>query len=174
MLIMTLNNMSDALVQAGDAGGALVYISRAKQLGEELLGTDNSLYHAVATTYAETLAANGQRDAARKEYDTVLALELKTQSPYLGPTLTSRAKLALDDKRFTEAIGFAQRAIAAAEAANGKDSPDLVQPLATLGRALVALAKPADARPHFERAIAIGEKAHLSDKELAPLRALLH
>jgi tetratricopeptide (TPR) repeat protein len=173
MLILTLNNMSDGLVKAGDASGALLYIERAKELAHTLLGEDNALYHAVVTTRAETLAATGRTDEARREYDYVLGLEAKQQSPYLGPTLNSRAKLAIDTRRWAEAASFAQRAITAMETAGGNDAAELWQPLANLGRAYVGLGRSAEARPVLERALAIGEKAHLSDTDLAPLRALL-
>jgi len=173
MLILTLNNMSDGLIKSGDAAGALMYTDRAKHLAETLLGRDNALYHAVATTRAEALAAAGRLDDARKEYDDVLALETKLESPLLGATLASRTKLAIKTKRWPEAVAFAHRSIAALEATAGKQAPDLWQPLTALAQATIALGRPAEARPLLDRAIAIGEMAQVTAADLAPTRALL-
>jgi tetratricopeptide (TPR) repeat protein len=174
MLILTLNNMSDGMVKAGDPAGALYYADRATQLAIKLVGKPNPLYHAIATTRAEALVAGGKLDEARKQYDEVLALEVKTQSAYLGPTLSSRANLELGASKWADAVTFEQRAIAAVEATGGKTSPDLWQPLTGLAQANIRLKRPASVtRPLLERAIAIGEKAQIAERDLKLARTLL-
>jgi eukaryotic-like serine/threonine-protein kinase len=173
MMILTLNNMADGMIKAGDAAGALGYIERGRGLAERLVGRANPLYHAVATTHAEALVAAGRTAQAMRTYDEVLALEAQFSSPYLGATLTSRAKLALAAARWAEAAGFEQRAIAAMEAASGAHAPELWQPLYGLARAKIGLGKPAEARPLLERALVIADRAQLGAAEVTPIRTLL-
>jgi serine/threonine protein kinase len=172
-LALTLNNMSDGLIKSGDATGALVYLDRAATLVDKQVGRGNPLYHAIATTRAEALTALGKLADARAEYDEVIAAEAKTDSPYLGPTLSSRAQLELGAMQWREVAAFENRAIAVIEGAHGKDSPELWPALAGLGRATVELGRPAEARVVLERAIALGEKAEVGASELEPVRALL-
>ncbi|MDB4958911.1 MAG: serine/threonine kinase family protein [Myxococcales bacterium] len=173
MLISTLNNMADGMIKSGDTAGALVYLDRAKQLAKTRLGEANPLYHAVATTHAEALAAAGHLTEARAELDEIVSLEVKASSALLGETLTSRGTIEIGAKQWTSAQGFDQRAIATFEATNGKDSPELRLPLIGLAQAAIGLGKPAEARPLLVRAIQIGEKSQLGASDLAPTRALL-
>ncbi|HTR53297.1 MAG TPA: serine/threonine-protein kinase [Kofleriaceae bacterium] len=172
-LVRTLNNMADAATKAGDTSGALVYLDRAKHAVETSLGEGNPLSHAVLTTRAEALAAAGRRPDARAQFDQAIALETRYSSPYLAATLTSRGALELAEKKWRDAAAFDERAITAAEAAGGKESPELWLPLAGLARADVELGKRADARPLLERALAIGAKAQVPARDLAPARDLL-
>jgi hypothetical protein len=171
--VRTLNNMADAATKAGDTSGALVYLDRAKRAIQSSLGEANPLSQAVLTTRAEALAAAHRTADARAQYDDAIALELKYTSAYLAQTLASRGALELADKKWSDAATFEQRAIAAAEAAGGKESPELWQPLAGLARADIELGRRSDAKPLLERAIIIGEKAQVAAQDLAPARELL-
>ena len=91
----------------------------------------------------------------------------------LAVTLTARATLALAERKWGEAAGFAERAIAAIEATGGKDAPELWDPLAALARAKLGAGHPDEARPFAERALVIGEKAQITEGDLAPVRELL-
>jgi tetratricopeptide (TPR) repeat protein len=172
-LVLTLNNAADGMIKAGDIPGAIVYLDRAKQLADKSLGDANPLTQAVATTRAEALAAGGRIADARAQYDAVLAIEQKTSSSLLGATLSSRMTAELGAKAWHDAAMFAQRAIDTIEAAAGKESPDLWQPLAGLAHADIELGKRADAKPLLERAIAIAEKAQIGASELGPVKKLL-
>jgi tetratricopeptide (TPR) repeat protein len=128
----------------------------------------------VATDYAETLTAAGRYKEARAIYDEVLALEAKTSSTALPQTQMSRAELALAEHQYADAASNADRAVAGYEAAGGKDNPELWRPLSDLAFARQALGKPAsEVRPLLERAIAIGERVHLHELDLAPTREAL-
>ena len=171
-LSLTLNNMADGLIKAGDVTSALVYLERARQLAEARLGKDNPMYHAIETTHAEALVAAKRLDEARTLFDEIIALETKTGSLFLAGTLGSRATAELGAKRWADAAAFAQRAVAAGEAANGKDSPELWQPLYTLARAYVELGRKPEARTLLDRSIALAEKAQIGAKDLEPVRTL--
>jgi tetratricopeptide (TPR) repeat protein/predicted Ser/Thr protein kinase len=171
MFMLTLNNMADGLMRTGNPAAALIHAERAKQLAIAQLNKKAPMYHAVATTHAEALAANRRVDEARAEYDEIIALE-SPRSVFLGATLDSRGQMELEAKQWAAAAAFERRAIDAIEAANGKNATELWKPLAGLGRAYLELARAADARPLLDRAIAIAEKADIGERELAPLRAL--
>jgi tetratricopeptide (TPR) repeat protein len=172
-VVMTLNNMADAAIKAKDPSGALVYLDRAKNIVDRSLGEANPLSHAVYTTRAEALTAAGRLADARPQYDQAIELEAKYHSPYLAQTLTSRAQLELGAKKWADAATFEQRAIAAAEALGGPESPDLWQPLAGLARAQIELGKKKEAPPLLQRAITVAEKAQVAPEDLEPVRALL-
>ncbi|HTR51157.1 MAG TPA: serine/threonine-protein kinase [Kofleriaceae bacterium] len=172
-LALTLNNAADGMIRGGDTAGALVYLDRAKVIAEKSLGDANPLTQAVATTRAEALAAEGRLADSRAQYDAVLAIEAKLQSPLYGATLTSRMTTELGARQWTAAADFAQRAIAVIEVGEGRDAPDLWQPLAGLARADVELGRRADARPLLERSIAIAQKAQIGAGELDPVKKLL-
>ena len=172
-LSLTLNNMADGLIKAGDVTSALVYLERARQLAEARLGKDNPMYHAIETTHAEALVAAKRLDEARALFDEVIALETKTSSLFLAGTLNARARAEVGAKRWADAASFAQRAIAAQEASNGKDSPELWEPLYTLAHAYVELGRKSEARPLLERSIAIADKAQIDAKSIEPVRVLL-
>jgi tetratricopeptide (TPR) repeat protein len=171
MFMLTLNNMADGLIRTGNAPAALIHAERAKELAVAQLGKASPIYHAVATTHAEALAANRRLDEARAEYDEILALEAP-RSVFLGATLDSRGQTELEAKQWAAAASFERRAIDAIEAANGKDATELWRPLAGLGRADIELARIGDARPLIDRAIEIAERADIGEAQLAPLRAL--
>jgi len=172
-LALTLNNMADGLIKAGDVTSALVYLERARELAETRLGRANPLFHAVETTHAEALVAAKRLDEARKLYDEIIALETEHKSLFLAGTLGSRANVELAAKRWNDAATYAQRAIAAHEAASGKDSPELWQPLVTLARAYAELGRKSEARQLVQRAIELAEKAQIDPKDLKPARELL-
>jgi len=172
-LVATLNNMADSLIKSGDPGGALVYLDRASQVAARTLGDANPVAQAVATTRAEALAAAGRLVEARAAFDAVIALEIEHQSPLLGSTWSSRMASDLAAKQWADAAADARRAIAAIQTVSGTDSPDLVQPLAGLGRAELALGRKADARAPAARALALAEAAQLSSDDVEPLRKLL-
>jgi len=173
MLILTLNNMADAMTKAKDYANALHYVERGRLLAEQSLGKSAAMYHAISTTYAEALYAAGRGADARKIYDETLALEIQNKSPFYGATLTSRAQMAIEAKRWKEAVEVEQRAISALEDASGADTPDLWKPLYGLAQAQHALHRPAEARAAIERAIAIGEKSQIGPTDMAPMRKFL-
>ncbi len=173
MLILTLNNMADAMTKAKDHKNALHYVERGRLLAEQVLGNAAPMYHAISTTHAEALYATGRLLEAKKLYDEVLALEEQHKSPFFPATLASRAVLSLGAQNWNEASDLEARSIAAWEAASGRDTPDLFKPLVGMGRARLGQGKRAEARSFLERALAIGEKSQLSTAELDPVRKLL-
>ncbi len=173
MLILTLNNMADAMTKAKDHKNALHYVERGRLLALEMLGKAAPMYHAIATTHAEALAAAGRVPEALKAYDEVLVLEEQHESPYLAATLASRAALALDAKQWREAIDLETRSIAIFEVSSGKEAPDLFKPLAGLGQAKLGQGRPAEARPYLERALAIAQKSQLGAHDVDPVKKLL-
>jgi tetratricopeptide (TPR) repeat protein len=172
LLVITLNNFADNLNVAGDAADALEQIDRALKIAQPL-GKDHLYVHTASTTRGEILVNLHRYDEARVQYDTVIESEERVHSMFLPMTLASRAELAITEHAWPATAAFAQRAIAALEAAGGKDNPELWRPLSLLGRAEVELGKREDARPHLERAIAIGEKLQLPHGALEPARAAL-
>jgi tetratricopeptide (TPR) repeat protein len=172
MLIPTLNNYADMMKQV-DPVATLPVIERALHMAETALGKNHPLYHTVATTYAETLAAAHKWPEAHTAFDDVLARETSTQSPILPTTLTSRAELALDEKQYAAAADFAQRAVTAYEAAGGTENPELWLPLSKLGQAKLALGQRDAAKAALERSIAIAEREKVSEAELASTREAL-
>jgi tetratricopeptide (TPR) repeat protein len=172
MLIPTLNNYADMMKQI-DPVTTLPVIERALHMAERAIGKNHPLYHTVATTYAETLAAAHKWPEAHAAFDEVLALEVPTHSPMLATTLTSRAQLALDEKQYAEAADFAQRAVTGYEAAGGTDNPELWLPLTKLGQAKLALGDKDAAKTALQRAIEIAERTKVSEPDLAPTRDAL-
>ena len=156
MLIATLNNLADFKVTIADLPGALIDIERARAIAEKVPGPNHPLFHTILTTRGEVLAAAGRIAEARTQLDEVLALETKTHSPVEPTTLASRGAIELADHRWTDAITFDERAIAAFEASGGKEQLELWKPLAGLADAKRALDAKADVRALYERALAIG------------------
>jgi tetratricopeptide (TPR) repeat protein len=174
ILVPTLDNYGDYLRHEHDIPAALAVLDRALRLAKVFPGPDTATYHQVATDYAETLAAGGRARDAHALYDSVLALEAKIDSPTRPVTLTSRAELALAERKWSDAEADAEHAVSAFEAIGGKDNPELWRPLTDLARARIELRKPAgDIRPLLERASAIGTRIKLADDELAPTRDAL-
>jgi tetratricopeptide (TPR) repeat protein len=169
MLIPTLNNYAD-LMKEIDPAATLPVIQRALTMAEHSIGKNHPLYHTVATTYAETLAAGHQNKEARAAFDEVIALETDSHSPLLPTTLTSKAQLAIEEKQYNEAVDLAQRAVAGLESAGGKENPELWLPLSKLGIAKLALGQRDAAKETLDRAIAIAEHVKVSEAELGPTR----
>ena len=172
MLIPTLNNYADLMKQV-DPVATLPVIQRALTMAEHSIGKNHPLYHTVATTYAETLAAAHKWPEAHAAFDETIALETTNHSPLLPTTLTSRAQLALVEKQYAEAADFAQRAVAGLETAGGTENPELWLPLTKLGIAKLALGQRDAAKAALERSLAIAEKVKISDTELGPTREAL-
>jgi tetratricopeptide (TPR) repeat protein len=172
MLILTLNNMADAMTKAKDHQNALHYVERGKLLAEKL-GKSAAMYHAISTTHAEALHAVGRTKEALEVYKEVLALEEEHKSQFFAHTLASRAAIALEAKKWAEAIEYESRSIGVFEASSGKETPDLFKPLVGMAQAKLGQGKPAEARPFLERALAIGEKSQLGPTDMDPVRKLL-
>ncbi len=172
MLIATLDNFAELLSQQGEHDAAIAMVERARALCEKLPGKQHPMYHQLLTDYGGILAAAGQYAGARARYDEAIALE-DPASAVLPSTQTGRAELAVRERRWDEAAGYAERAIAGYETAGGKDNPELWRALAALARAKLGAGKPAEARPLLERALAIGDKAQITPEDLQPLRETL-
>jgi tetratricopeptide (TPR) repeat protein len=174
ILVPSLDNFAEFLRHSGDIPEALSINERALKLAKAFPGVDHPTYHVVATDYAESLTAAGRYKEARALYDEVFALEAKTSSTTLPQTQVSRAELALVEHQYADAASYSERSVAGYEAAGGKDNPELWRPLSSLGRAKLALGKPAsEVRPLLERAIAIGERIKLHELDLAATREAL-
>ena len=172
-LVATLNNIADLERKQGKLDDALAQAQRGYTIAGKVPGPTHPLTHTIATTLAEVWRAQGKRTQARALFDDVIAAEEKASSPVLATTLASRAELALDDRSFAEAAAFDERAIAALEKSGGKDAPDLWRPLLGLGLAKQAQGRAQEAHALFDRALAIGTKAQVSDVELKPARDAL-
>jgi hypothetical protein len=130
------------------------------------------MFHQLGTDYADTLIAAKRFADAHAELDAIFALEQANQSSTLPATQTTRAELALAETAWAEAAHFAELAIAAYEAAGGKDNPQLWRPLTALARAQLGAGKRAAAKPFIDRAVAIGKAAQVSDEDLATTQAV--
>ena len=172
-LIATLDDYGELLRASGDLTAALATQERAMTIAKVVPGVENPMYQQIATDYADTLVAANRTADAKTLLTDVLAVEDKQQSAMAPTTLTSRAEVALADKAWTDAAGFADRAIAGFEAAGGKDNPALWRPLAARAKVELAQKHPDVAKPLLERALAIGEKAAVADEDLAPVKDLL-
>ena len=172
-LVPVLNNTAEFLRDLGDTTTAMPMIERAQKITEATVGRNHPFWHNVATTRAELLAIAGKLADARALYDDVLQIEEKAHSSYLPYTLMARGRLALAERKWPEAASFAERSIAAYEAASGSEAPELWKPLSVLATAKVQLGKPAEARPLLERALAIADKAKLRPADREPLQAAL-
>jgi tetratricopeptide (TPR) repeat protein len=170
MLIATLNNMADQMKHS-DPAGALPMVERSLALATKYLGPGHVLTQTVATTRAEVLGALGRSDEAHTAFDELIAAETKSASGELATTLVARAELALAEKHDADAADYAQRAVTALEAAGGKDNPELWHPLSRLGEAKLALGQRDAAKAALERALAIADKAKISETDLAATRA---
>ncbi|MFT3697068.1 MAG: hypothetical protein QM831_28255 [Kofleriaceae bacterium] len=131
-------------------------------------GPTSPLYHVIATTYAEVLGRTNPTDA-RVAFEDVVKLETDLKSPELGTSLASRGELELAQNKPKDAAVYFDRSIAAYESIS-KDHLSLWKPLAGLARARHAIDPKADVRPLFERAIAIGVKAQISDEDMQPIK----
>jgi serine/threonine-protein kinase len=173
ILVPSLDNLAELLAEEGDHAGALAMMERAKAIARVVPGTGHPAYHQVATDYAELLVAAGRLGDARRVYDETLALERGSASTILPKTQTARANLAVVEQNWADAAAFAEQAIAGFEAEGGKDQPELWQPLTALARAKLALHDRDAARALLDRAMAIADKAHIPEHDLAPTRAVL-
>jgi len=172
-LVPVLNNTAEFLRDLGDATTAIPMIERAQKITETAAGRGHPFWHNVATTHAELLVVDGKLADAKKLFDEVLAIEEKAHADYLPYTLMARSRLALVEKKWAEAATFAERSIAAYEAAGGSEAPELWKPLAALATAKINLGKSADARALVDRALAIANAAKIRDAEREPIRAAL-
>jgi len=173
VLVATLNNLADLARESGDLAAAMSSIGRAKAIAEAGLGPKHPLSHTVVTTLGEIQLAAGKHAEARRTLDDLIVLETAAQSPVLPATLATRAELALGESRWADALGVADRAIAALEASAGKDCAELWRPLVVRGRALVALKQPKQAKLALARAVEIATKARVKPEDLGPARAAL-
>ena len=173
VLVPTLDNFAELLSIEGDHVAAIAMMERAKKLAAFVPGELHPIYHQVLTDEGDLLVAAGRTKEAHALYDQAIALETKAQSNILPKTQTSRANLALVERKWPEAEKLAHEAIDAFEAAGGKDNPELWRPLTSLARARIGAGNPAAARPLLERALAIAQKAQLSDDDLAPTKDAL-
>jgi tetratricopeptide (TPR) repeat protein len=172
-LVPTLNNTAEFLRDLGDGATAMPMIERAQKITEATVGRQHPFWHNVATTHAELLMIEGKLDEARAMFDDVLQVETKTHSAYMPYTLMARARLALAQSKWAEAVSFDERSIAGYEAAAGSEAPDLWRPLTDLAHAKIKLGKSAEARPLLERALAIADKTKVKEADRAPIRAAL-
>jgi tetratricopeptide (TPR) repeat protein len=173
MIVATLDNFAEYLQQEKDYPAALAMFDRGRQIAKIVPGTAHAIYHTLANDYAEALVAAGRLADAHHAFDELIALEQKSQSSMLAETLTSRAELALVEKKWPDAAAFAKQGLAGFEALGGKDNPKLWRPLSRLAAAEIGLGHREVARPLLERAIAIGEKAQVPDDDLAPAHEAL-
>ncbi|MGE3766472.1 MAG: tetratricopeptide repeat protein [Kofleriaceae bacterium] len=171
-LIATLNNIADLLRKQRNPE-ALAIITRAEAIAAKVPGTAHPLYHTVLTTLGEVQQSFDDLASARASIDRALALETESKSPMLATTLTSRADLALAERKWSDAIAYAERAIAALEASGGAQNPELWRPLSKLARAQQELKQPALARKSAERALAIIDAAKIDEPEAVALRSLV-
>ena len=172
-LVATLDNYGELLAKQGSYDDALAAIARAKKLAAIVPGTSHPAYHTIASDEAKILRQAGRLADAHAAFDAVLELERKNQSTVLPQTETERALLALDELKWPEAEALAQQAIDGYEASGGKDQPELWHPLTVLAQVKIAQHDAPAARTLLERAIAVAEKAHVSDYDLKPTRELL-
>jgi serine/threonine protein kinase/Tfp pilus assembly protein PilF len=173
MLVATLDNFGELLRDQGDNAAAAANQERAIELAKRVPGTAHPNYHQLLTDYADTLIAAKRYADAHKVIDEALALEDKSHSSILPATLATRSELALAEHAWSDAAGFAERAVTLYEQAGGSENPDLWKPLAKLALAKIELGHAAEARPLLERALAIGVKANVTADELAPTRVVL-
>jgi tetratricopeptide (TPR) repeat protein len=172
-LVPTFNNLADMLRKHGDPTGALPYAQKARDIAQKFFGVDSPIYHETETTYAQTLYALGKTAEVRSRIDKVLASEERVHSNALQDTLLARAEIELADSKWSDAIGFAERAVALIEEKSGKQAPPLWPILDVLGRAKLGLGKRDEARPVLERAAAIAKAANSSDDDTKALREAL-
>jgi tetratricopeptide (TPR) repeat protein len=166
-LVPTLDNYGELLLAEHDYAGALAMFERAKQIAVVIPGPTHPQYHQLLTDYADALVAAGRTGDARAMFDEAFALERQNDSNVLPKTETSRANLAIALGDWPEAQTQALAAIGAFEFAGGKDNPELWRPLAALASAKTALGDTAAARALLVRALAIADKAHVPDFDLA-------
>ena len=108
----------------------------------------------------------GDLTAARDRFERALAIWEGVSSggagaaahPDVAWPLVNLADLAMRRGEPAAAEPLCRRALAAVEAAHGLEHPDAMHPLACLGNAL-ADRRPAEARPHLERALALATAA---------------
>ena len=169
-LIATLNNLADLLRKQGNRD-ALATITRAETIAAKLPGPKHPIYHTVLTTLGEAQQTFGDLDAARASLDRALALETESSSPALGTTLTARAVLALAEKKWADAVTFADRAVRALVAAGGEQNAELWRPYGALARAQRELGQHAAAKTAIERALAIIDASKIDEPEAVELRS---
>jgi tetratricopeptide (TPR) repeat protein/predicted Ser/Thr protein kinase len=172
-LVASLDNYAELLAEEGDRVTAFALMERAKTIAAVVPGTAHPVYHQVVTDYAQLLVDAGRLADARAAIDQVLELERAAGSAVLPKTLTVRASLALAEHHWAEAAQLAEQAIAGFEAQGGKDQPELWQPLAYLASAKLQQHDRETARTVLQRAIAVADKAHIPEHDLAATRALV-
>jgi hypothetical protein len=172
LLVATLDNMADLYRQERNWQAALATIERAQLLAEILPGKQHPTWHQIATDHADVLVAAGRLKDAHVLLDDILVLEQKAHSTVLPATQTSRAELALVERKWADAAAFAKLGVAGFEAAGGPHNPELVRALTALGRAQLEL-EDAAAKATLERALAIAATTELHDDDLAATRAAL-
>jgi tetratricopeptide (TPR) repeat protein len=172
-VVPTLQNLAENLRTFGDAQAAQPVGERSVRISRALPGVEHPLFHNAATDYVQTLAALGRFADAHALLDEVLPIEKRTGSAIRPDTEGAAAVLALAEHAWADAAAHAKEADAGYEAAGGKDDPNRWWALSMLGRAQLELGKPDEARASVETAIAIGERAHLHEADLADARATL-
>jgi tetratricopeptide (TPR) repeat protein len=173
VLVPTLDNFAELLSIEGDNVAAIQMMARTQSLARFVPGELHPVYHQVLTDYGDIMTTAGRLPEAHAFYDQAIALETKTQSNILPATRTSQANLALVERKWAEADKYAQQAIDGFEAAGGKDNPGLWRPLTSLARAKIGAGNAAAARPLLQRALAIAQKAQVSDDDIAPTKDAL-
>jgi tetratricopeptide (TPR) repeat protein len=173
VLITTLNNHAELYRDEGDAETGLPLAVRARGIAEKTVGKGHPFYHIASATQAELLTIARREDEARAIFEEIIPLAEKVASPALPSVLASRAHLAVVEQKWEDAASFAQQSITGFEKSAGATTPELRKPLVDLARARIAQDRPADARPHLERALAIAEKGKLPAAVVAQIRELL-
>jgi tetratricopeptide (TPR) repeat protein len=172
-VVPTLQNLGESLRTFGDAKASQVFGERSVKISRALPGVEHPMFHNAVTDYVQTLAALGRFAEAHALLDEVMPIEKRTGSAIRPDTEGSAAVLALAEHAWADAAAHAKEADAGYEAAGGKDDPNRWWALSLLGRAQLELGKPDEARTSLEAAIAIGERVHLNEADLADARAAL-
>ena len=171
-VIATLNNIADLLRKQGDKT-ALAIIARAEAIGAKVPGTAHPMYHIVLTTMGEVQQTFGDLAAARVSIERALQLGIEAKSPVVPTTLTARASLAIAEGMYADAVGYAERSIAALEVAGGAKNPELWRPLSMLAHAQREMKQHALAKTSIERALAIIDAAKIDEPEAVALRSFV-
>jgi tetratricopeptide (TPR) repeat protein len=165
------NELAYHLQGIGDPLGALPYYERALAIRERILGPEHPGTAASLNNLGGLFQDQGDAALARRYYERALAIREKVLGPEHPDTAQSLNNLgfllwSLDD--LAGARRYYERALAIREKALGTehpdhadhaDHPDLARSLNNLGCLLFRLGDLAAARPLYERALAMRERA---------------
>lgn len=161
-----LHCLGNVLENKGDYAGSRDVLGRALAIDREVLGADHPATAEDLQTLGELQLRTGQFKDGLASATGALAIRERVfgaSSDAVAKTEVTLANLLVDSGHAADAVPHAQRGIEVASHNHGADSTYVAAAYASLGAAYSDLHRYDEARPLYEHAIAIDEKANKLD-----------